>query len=93
MVFRSARQRKFVMAKLSQQKLVNLAKGFQVGGTAFFGKKDNAIRFARILDKKGFEVEGFRSGGPVVEKGLKRAEGGVPFGISIVGKKGKLFKR
>lgn len=108
MVFKSDRQRKGFFGSthrsrsnirptiLSDKKLQNLAKGFKINGNAFFSKKSNAIKFGKILQKKGFKVLGSKSGaGPTVESeaGIRTGKPGVSFNILIVGKKGKVFRK
>ncbi len=72
------------MVKLTKRKLENVAKGFRVGGNAFFKKREDSTKFANILRKKGFKIERLRSSGPTVGSPNRRTINA--FGIFATGK-------
>ena len=73
------------MGRITQKKLENLSKGFKVGGSAFFKRREDSTKFANVLRKKGLKIGRIRSSGPTVGTPNKRTINA--FGIVVTGKK------
>ena len=73
------------MGRITQKKLENLSKGFRVGGSAFFKRREDSTKFANVLRKKGLKIGRIRSSGPTVGTPNKRTINA--FGIVVTGKK------